>query len=182
MTPTKEAIVFTVKERIMTTPIWRIAVASAIPLVLAGCGMIFGPPFTTGSYAADVPCMIRIVDATGTAGEEEFSTPTTLAIDADGKFSIDGVELVVGQQVVRSIPTADLAFEITKVTRRCRLLTVEYAPRPTLEGITVEGRLVETYRWRNDSIRASAEADLLVTDVSGATTFTVNCAGVLSAQ
>ena len=126
--------------------------------------------------------MIRVVDATGTAGEDEFSTPVTLTIDADGALSTDGVELVVGQRVVRSIPTADLAFEITKVTRRGCLLTVEYAPRPTLEGITVEGRLIETYRWRNDSIRASAEADLVVTDVSGEATFTVNCAGVLSAQ
>ena len=167
----------------MTVADWRIAVALAIPLVFSGCGVIFGPIFPPGSYAADVPCTIRVADATGTTvGEEQFSSPTMLTIDADGKFSIDGVELVVGQQVVRSIPTADLAFEITKVTRRCRLLTVEYAPRPTLVGISVGGQLVETYRWRNDSIRTSAEADLVVTDVSGETTFLVNCAGVLSAQ
>ncbi|MDO8630610.1 MAG: hypothetical protein Q7R41_08950 [Phycisphaerales bacterium] len=166
----------------MTVPIWRVAVAWAIPLVMTGCGMIFGLPFTAGSYVADVPCTIRVADATGTTvGEDEFSAPTTLTIDADGALSVNGVELVVGRQVVRSIPTADLAFEITKVTRRCRTLTVEYIPRPTLVGILVEGRLVETYRWRNDSIRASAEADLVVTDVSGETTFTVNCAGVLSA-
>lgn len=166
----------------MTVPLWRIVAALAIPLVITGCGMIFGPSFTAGSYEADVPCIIRVVDATGTTvGEEQFSTPTMLTIDADGKFSIDGVELIVGHQVVRSIPTADLSFEITKITRRCRLLTVEYAPRPTLVGITVEGRLVESYRWRNDSISASAVADLVVTDVSGDTTFTVNCAGVLSA-
>ena len=80
------------------------------------------------------------------------------------------------------MPTADLAFEITKITRQGRVLTVEYVPRPTLVGITVEGELVETYRWHVGSIRAAAQADLLVTDVSGTTSFTVNCAGAMTAQ
>jgi hypothetical protein len=105
-----------------------------------------------------------------------------LTIDTDGNFSVNGVEIVVGAEVVRSTPTADLAFEVTKVTSHWRVVTVEYAPRPTLPGITVEGTLVETYRWHAGSIFASAQADLLVTDVSGTATFTVDCEGTLTAQ
>jgi hypothetical protein len=123
-----------------------------------------------------------VVDPSGNPGEDEFTSAATLAIDADGRISINGVELVVGAEVLRSIPTADLAFEVTKITRVGWVVTVEYFPRPTLVGITVEGKLVETYRWHAGSVIASAQADLLLTDVSGTATFTVDCEGALTAE
>jgi len=158
------------------------ALILAVPLALGGCGAIFGPPFAPGTYVGDGPCTISIADPPGSAASEVFTSAVTLTIDADGRISVNGVELVVGAEVVRSIPTADLTFEVTKVTRHWHVLTVEYAPRPTLAGITVEGKLVETYRRHAGSILVSAQADLLVTDVSGTATFTVDCEGVLTAQ
>jgi len=153
-----------------------------MPLSLGGCGGIFAWPFASGTYVGEGPCTLRVVDPAGTEGEQDFTAPITLTVDADGNFSINGVEIVVGAEVVRSTPTADLAFEVTKVTSHWHVVTVEYAPRPTLPGISVEGQLVETYRWDAGSILATAQADLLVTDVSDTTAFTVNCEGALTAQ
>ena len=157
------------------------ALASTALWCLTGCG-ILGNSFAPGTYAADVPCTIRVVGPSGVLGEEPFTAATTLTIDADGGFSVNGDELVVGGQVLRSIPTADLAFEITKITRGWHALTVVYDPRPTLPGITIGGELVKTYRWQRGSIRAFAQAVLPVTDASGTSTFTVHCEGVLVAR
>jgi len=125
---------------------------------------------------------MAVVDPSGKAGQDEFTSAITLTVDEDGNFFVNDVEIVVGAEVVRSTPTADLAFEVTKITPQWRVLTVEYAPRPTLVGITVDGKLVETYRWDAGSVLASAQADLLLTDVTGTATFTVDCEGVLTAQ
>ncbi len=113
------------------------ALTCAAAWTVTGCGGIFGTPFPPGTYTGDVPCTIRVVDPSGAAAEEPFTAPTTVTIDPDGRFTINGDELTVGGQVLRSIPTADLAFEITNVTRSRRVLTVAYEPRPTLVGITV---------------------------------------------
>ncbi|RJO66003.1 MAG: hypothetical protein C4523_14380 [Myxococcales bacterium] len=119
-------------------------------------------------------------NASGSTEQEEFTSPTTLTVDDDGGFNLDGADLAVGRQVLRSIPTADLSFEITAIERNGSLLVIEYEPRPTLVGIGVEGQLVETYQWQVGSVRASARADLLVTDVAGLNEFTVECEGVLT--
>jgi len=102
-----------------------------------------------------------------------------MTIDEEGGIQINESELVVGQEVVRSIPTADLAFEVVAITRMGSLLSVEYEPRPTLPGITIEGELRETYRSESGSIHVESRADLLITDVSTVTTFTADCQGNL---
>lgn len=158
------------------------ALTLVVPLALNGCGGILAWPFTAGTYSGDVPCTMDVVGPSGAAGQDEFTSEVTLTVNTEGRFNLNGVELVVGAEVVRSIPTADLSFEITKITRDGRVLTVEYAPRPTLVGITVEGELVETYRWHAGSIRAAAQTELLLTDVTGTTAFTVNCDGVLTGR
>jgi len=158
------------------------ALTCAAAWIVTGCGGIFGTPFPPGTYTGDVPCTIRVVDPSGTAAEEPFTAPTTVTIDADGRFTINGDELTVGGEVLRSIPTADSAFEIAEITGERQALTVVYDPHPSLVGITVEGELVETYRWHAGSILASARADLLVTDASGTSTFTVQCDGTLVAE
>lgn len=149
-----------------------------------GCGWIFDPQFVPGTYLGEGPCLLGVVNPSGAEEQQEFTTSTTMTIDEEGGFSVDGVELVVGAEVLRSTPTVDLAFEITKIARRGSILMVEYIPRPNpfFVGIAVEGMLVETYRWHAGSIRAAGHADLLVTDVSGTSTFTVNCEGVLTAR
>lgn len=159
-----------------------VMLAWVAPLLLPGCGGLFGPTFTPGTYSGDLPCTLRVVDASGSEAEENFTSVTELTFGQDGGFTINGTQLAVGEQVIRSIPTADLAFEVTKITRCWHTVTVEYAPRPTLPGISIEGSLIETYRWDSGSIRASADADLVVTDASGPNFFDANCAGVLNAQ
>ncbi len=149
---------------------------------LGGCGWFVEMPFAPGTYTGDLPCTLNVMNASGMESAEVFTTPATLTVDAEGGFSVDGVKVIVGEEVVRSIPSADLAFEITSVARTGCVLTVVYEPRPTLVGISVEGELVETYIWRMGSIRLSAQAELLITDVSGASTLTADCAGTLTAQ
>lgn len=148
---------------------------------LGGCGLIFGGSFAPGVYSGEIPCTLSIVGPSG-EGEQEYTTPITLTIDGEGNFSVNGVELVVGAEVLRSIPTADLAFEVTSITIEGSILTVEYTPRPTLPGITVEGDLVETYRWNVGSIQAAGESDLLITDVDGTTALAASCEGMLTAE
>ncbi len=159
--------------------------ARALPVAaicaFAGCALDFGSSFAPGNYVGDVPCILGIRNADGETGEEVFISRITLAIDDNGDMFLEGVAVAVGNEVVRSIPTADLTFEITSVTLVGNLLTIEFEPRPTLPGITVEGELVETYRWVRGSIESSVEADLIVTDVSGPNTFTIRCEGVLTA-
>ncbi len=148
---------------------------------IAGCGVIFGS-FAPGTYVGDLPCTLSVVDPFGEEGEQDFTTTITLTIDEESNFNVNGVELVVGAEVVRSTPTADLSYEVTKITCKWDVVTVEYAPRPTLVGITVEGELVETYRWDAGSIRAEGRTDLQVGDISGTSSFTGVCEGVLTAQ
>lgn len=147
--------------------------------LLPGCGLL---SFAEGTYSADVPCEIRVVDPSGAEASESFTHAITLTVGADGGFTIDGVPVVVGQEVARSIPTADLAFEITDVRRLAGTLIVTYAPRPSLPGITIDGELVETYRWHGGSIDVDAESNLQPTDVSGTSSFTATCDGPLTRQ
>jgi hypothetical protein len=168
------------KPNSLPTPSAARAFLVAAVAAMSGCPLDFGPAFVPGNYVGDVPCTLGVQTADGQTGEEVFIARITLAIDDNGDMFLDGVAVAVGNEVVRSIPTADLAFEITRVALVGNLLTIEFEPRPTLPGITVEDELVETYRWDRGSIEASAEADLIVTDVSGPNTFTINCDGVLT--
>lgn len=155
-----------------------IAVAAGLS---PGCGL-FCSPFVAGEYGADLPCTLDVVDPTGATASEPFTSANTVKIDASGRFLVNDVELAVGREVLRSTPTVELAFEVTKLTRRCNQLTVTYEPRPSLPGITVEGQLVETYRGNAGSILVSARADLTVLDASGTSEFGVQCDGVLEAK
>jgi hypothetical protein len=157
------------------------------PLMLAvggssGCCRIFDQTFAPGSYGEELACSIGLVDSSGASSQAEFTSPATVTVDPDGGFSVNGVELFVGQSVTRSIPTADLAFEVTAITNADGLLTVTLEPRPTLPGITIEGELVERYRWECGSVSVSSSADLIVTDVSAPNDISVDCDGVLQAQ
>ena len=148
-------------------------------LLLAGCNALFGPPLAPGTYSGEATCTLRA----GEEGEEEtFESQVTLVIDADSNIEINGEAVVVGGQVLRAIPTADLSVEVTEVERSDRLLTIRYEPRPTLPGITVDGTLVETYSSRSGSIEMTAAADLELTDVSTTAALTVECHGALTAQ
>ena len=111
--------------------------------------------------------------------EAEYAHSGTLTIEPDGDILISGEDIVVGNEVLRSIPTADLAFEIIEVTQTAATITIRNAPYPTLSGITVEGELTETYEWNGTTIDATADADLIVTDIDGPVTLTVECAGTL---
>ena len=120
------------------------ALILAVPPALSGCGGIVGRPFAAGTYSGDLPCAMEVEDPSGASAQDEFTSAITLTVDEEGGISLNDVEIVVGAEVVRSVPTADLSLEVTKVTHHWHVLTVEYSPRPTLPGITVEGTLVET--------------------------------------
>ena len=155
-------------------------VVSLVPL--AGCDLVLGGAFAPGTYTGDLACRIIVVDPSGAEAQDSFPSTMTLTIDEAGTLSVNGVELIVGNEVTRSIPTADLTFEITEVTRGLGRVGVSYEPRPTLPGITVEGELFEDYRWRAGLIRAFGHTDLIVTDVSGDAAFQIECSGTLTAE
>jgi len=146
---------------------------------MAGCDVLWGGAFVPGTYMGDVQCTISVGPSPGAPVAEEFDLSMTLTVEDDGGFRVEGVELVLGAEVVRSIPTVDLAFEVTGITHGRSGLTVTYEPRPTLPGIAVEGDLVETYRRWADSVLVGGRAELAVTDVETATAFVIVCAGVL---
>ncbi len=146
---------------------------------VTSCGALTAP-FQPAVYEGDVHCTVYITDAAGATAHAPVITPVQLTIESNGGIAIDGVEVVEGAEVVRSIPTADLAFEIVEVTHVRRRLTVRYEPRPTLPGIAVEGELVEEYHWRALGIDAAAQANLLIHDVSGTTTLVADCGGRLN--
>ncbi len=147
--------------------------------VTAGCGM-FGSGFVPGNYTGELTCSIQAEDGPGGTTQDQFTVPVTFTVDADGTMAINEVDVVIGEAVVRSIPTADLAFEITDVVRMPHHLIVTYTPRPTLPGISIDGELIESYHLFAGSIQAAATADLAVTDVSGTISFTVECDGALT--
>lgn len=155
----------------------------AIPLAgtFAGCGL-FGTAFVPGDYAGNVPCTIDATNPDGETGSDDFDSATTLTVSETGAISVNGVELAVGNQVVFSIPTADLSFEVTDVARLRGSIVVTYEPRPTLTGIAVEGELTQTFVARDGRIDVSSQTALVLTDVSGDSELSVDCAGSLEAQ
>jgi len=149
---------------------------------MTGCVDWFLPPFAPGTYSGELACTIDAVNPSGMTGSDSFTMPGEMTIDDDGNIRINDEPLAVGQQVTRAIPTADLSFEITALTQETWLLTLRGEPRPTLPGITVEGELIEAYRWNWGSVLAAGQAELEVTDVSGTSTFDIQCAGTLTRE
>jgi hypothetical protein len=158
-----------------------VAVAAELAL-LPGCALLFLLSFPPGTYTGDLACTAVIVAPDNASETMEYEVSTTMGIDENRDFTIDGVEVALGEEVTRSLPNADLTFAITRIVRAGPLLQIEYAPRPTLPGITVDGELVETYRWVDGAIQAAAVTDLTIEDVDGTTTLAAECDGTLESQ
>lgn len=156
---------------------------TCIGLLIAGGGCDGGlfPILFSGTYEADVPCTLTAANSEGVEEELDFEQPIRLRLERDGTVWINNVEIVVGAEVVRSIPTADLAFEVVAVGRTEEGITITYEPRPSLTGITAEGELVESYVWlpAGGAILAIASADLMLTDIEQTVTFVIGCQGAL---
>jgi len=151
-------------------------------LLQPGCQWLIRSSFPAGVYVGDIPCGIDVVTADGEPGHDDFTSPITLEIAADGAIFINGDEIVVGARTTRSLPNADLEFEVTDVDRQSDSITITYAPRPSLPGITADGELVEEYIWHAGQVLASANADLTITDVDGPNQFTIECDGTLAPE
>lgn len=149
----------------------------AVVLVKLSTGCTPSSDFASGEYTGDIPCTMVATNPSGETGSDEFDSATTLVVDDQGGFTLNGVELAVGNEILFAIPTADLSFEIVDVQRSHGELVVTYEPRPTLVGITVEGELTQTFSSRGDTIDVSALADLVLTDVSGESELVIDCAG-----
>lgn len=114
--------------------------------------------------------------------EDEFSQAAQATVGDDGTLTVNGETIVVGAEVTRSIPTADLAFTVTTIRRGLGGMHVEYAPRPTLPGITVEGVLTEMFGAVSGALLVEAVSSLELGDVDGVRPFEVRCAGRLPRQ
>ncbi len=157
-----------------------------LPAVLTGLGLatIGGctadfSSFPSGVYTGAPSCLLDVTDPTGATGQETLTENLTVAIDPLNAFTINDVPVVIGAQHVRSLPNADLAFEIVATQHSAGYLQITYEPRPSLPGIEIGGSLVETYRWNTDHIEVSGIADLTVSDATGVTLLTVTCDGTL---
>lgn len=151
-------------------------------MCICGCAGGVFPGLFAGTYAADVPCTLTATNEEGIEEELEFQQAITLRLDRDGDVFINAVQIELGAEVVRSISTADLAFEVVAVERTANGITIVCEPRPTLTGITVEGELVETYVWlpAGESILVTASADLVLTDVEQTVVFAIACESTLT--
>ena len=159
---------------------------SSLPAVLMviGLGLIGGCTidlfgFRSGTYTGSPACVLDVTDPTGATGQEPFTEDLTVDIDRSDAFTINGVPVEIGAMHVRSLPNAELAFEIVAIRQSARELQVTYEPRPTLPGIEMSGQLIETYRWDKDHITASAAAELAVSSTDGVANFSVTCNGNL---
>ncbi len=146
---------------------------------LCGCTADFST-FPSGVYTGTPTCLLDVTGPTGATGQETFTENLTVAIDESNTFTINGVPVEIGAMQVRSLPNAELAFEIVAAQQSASELQITYEPRPTLPGIEISGSLVETYRWDDDRLTVSATADLEVKDVGGVSTFFVTCDGNLT--
>jgi|CXWL01.1.fsa_nt_gi hypothetical protein len=141
---------------------------------VGGCTADFGG-FPSGAYSGAPTCVLEVTGPTGATGQETFTEDLTVTIDLKDAFTINGVPVEIGAQHLRSLPTADLAFEVVAVQQSAGSLEITYEPRPTLPGIEITGSLVESYLLRNGDIAVNAQAELIVNDADGANTFTIEC-------
>lgn len=159
----------------------RMALAAGV-LGLGGCGVLGGVALAPGTYSGELACRLTVTDATGVEASEDYTSAATLVVDEDGGLTVNEEPVEVGALVTRSLPNADLAFEVLNLSRRWRQVVVTYEPRPTLPGIAVTGELVEDYSRDVGGVRVVGHADLVVTDVSGDNAFEIDCSGVLGRE
>jgi hypothetical protein len=164
----------------------RIALLAALAtcgmLALGGCGPVNANALLPGTYDGELACSVTGVDPEGAEGTEEFTLAMTLVVDTDGNLTVNDEPIIVGGSATRSLPNADLAFEVLTLSRDAGRVSVTYAPRPTLTGITVTGELAEEYERAGAGITVSGRTDLVVTDISGDSTFLIECTGTLPQQ
>lgn len=161
----------------------RIAVLALLSacgaFTLGGCVPTNPNGLLPGTYDGELACTAMVESPDGAEGTEEFTMPMVLVVDAAGDLSTNDEPIIVGELVTRSLPNADLAFEVLTITEDVGQVSVTYAPRPTLPGITVTGDMVETYQRSESGVTATGRADLVLTDVSGDSTFVIECTGSL---
>jgi len=149
---------------------------------LGGCGVLGGVALTPGTYSGELACRATVVDATGVEASEDYTSATTLVVDDEGGLTVNDEPVEVGELVTRSLPNADLAFEVLNLSQRWRQVVVTYEPRPTLPGIAVTGELVEDFSRDVGGVRVVGHTELVVTDVSGDNRFEIECSGVLGRE
>jgi len=147
-----------------------------------GCVPIPADGLAPGTYGGELSCTITAVNPEGVEGTEDFTMSVMLVVDSEGMLTVNDEPIEVGAEVTRSIPTADLAFEVLTISPGPGQVEVTYAPRPTLPGIEVTGDLTEEYAEVDGGVRLSGRADLVLTDVSGDSMFEIECSGTLPPQ
>lgn len=151
-------------------------------IALGGCGLLDGAGLTPGTYSGELACRATAVTAAGEEGQEDYTMAITLVVDEEGGLTVNDEPIEIGELVTRSMPNADLAFEVMTLSPRLGGVIVTYEPRPTLPGISVTGDLVEDYQQQADAVRVHGLAELVLTDVSGANNFEIDCSGTLEGE
>lgn len=150
------------------------AFAGAGFLAMGGC-VPNGNSIPPGAYSGVVPCILDVIPPTGETGQEPFVENLSVVADPLGALAINGVAVEIGSSHTRSLPTAELSFEVVGIQRAPGSVQVTYSPGPTLPGIEINGSLVETYDSRENGLAVSAEADLTITNIDGITTLSIDC-------
>lgn len=160
-----------------------------VPTVIALAGLLgvsgcaAGPGgIPAGDYEGAIPCVVEATNPDGVEGQEAFTEDLSVEVGPFDSFTINGVAVEIGAMHLRSLPNADLSFEVTAIQQSSGSLQITYEPRPTLTGIEITGSLVETYRAQNGDIAVSAVADLTVESIDGVSLFLISCEGTLARE
>lgn len=152
--------------------------AAAMFAAASGCmANLF--PIPPGDYAGEVSCTLQVTAPDGQSAEAPFTESLVVNVGTQDSLTINDVPVAIGELHTRSLPNADMAFEIVGVRHVRGGVEVTYEPRPTLPGIEAQGDLVETYRRQGGSLGVTADANLMLHDAEGATTLVVSCDGTL---
>lgn len=140
---------------------------------LAGCSADFGT-FAPGEFAGTLDCQMTI-DGPAGEGQQPLTIDLAVTVVPVDVLTINGQPVEIGAMHLRSLPTADMQFEIVRTERSAGHIEVTLAPRPSLPGITATGQLVETYQQAEGGITVQAQADLTINDIDGPTRLQVAC-------
>jgi len=146
-------------------------------IALGGLGGCLVDSFTTfppGVFEREVLCEVSAEGPNG-EGQQTFTTELSVMIDEFGAMTVNGEPVELRATHVRSLPTADMGFEIVDIDQYPGFVQITLVPHPTLPGITATGFLVEEYVRGEGTITVQAEGDLTLNDIDGATNLHIDC-------
>lgn len=153
-----------------------------VPTFCVGGCFLAPEGLPAGTYSGEIPCVLELAGEAHDPVQGPFTAELIVEIGPSNSITINDVPVELGSEHVRSLPNADLSFEVVEIELSAEQVVIHYEPRPTLTGIEVTGALTETYRWELDHLVVEAVAELTVTDIDTSTEFVIECDGALNGQ